>query len=142
MNALGWIREHKTAWGRQMLAAFAVVWLNFALQPCVMALESDHEHECPHCPPAVMQHHEGHDMAAMKAPCDGSGDCGEPGEFNYDGRKLDFEFDSTVQLLFVLPGAPPDAINAVAGARDRAVRREIRAGASPPLHLLNCTFLN
>lgn len=142
MNVLRRIRNHRTAWGRHMLAAFAVVWLNLALQPCVMALDTDHEHECPHCPPAVMQHHEGHDMAAMKMPCDGSGDCGEPDEFNYDGRKLEFKFDSSAQLVFVLPATPPDTASTAIATRERLVRREIRAGTSPPLHLLNCSFLN
>jgi hypothetical protein len=57
---------HAPRVGRATLALFAVVWLNMAAQPCLMALESGGDHEaghaqmapeghgddhCPHCPP-------------------------------------------------------------------------------------------
>ncbi len=61
------------------LAMFVVVWLNMALQPCLMAaspiLPDGHEHgDCPHCP----------SMAALQADSDGS--CSFIDDFDFDGR--------------------------------------------------------
>lgn len=142
MSTLTKIRAHRASWGRRTLAVFSVVWLNFALQPCVMALETSHEGDCPHCPPELMEHHDGHDMASMQMPCATSADCGDLDDFNYDGRKLDFEFETPADAIVVLLPLPATQPAPAQATRSRACGYALHTGTSPPLYLSTCTFLN
>ena len=61
LNILATIRQQKASWTPGVLGLFVFVWLNLALQPCAMAMDSEHEHDCPRCPPAHQQSHQ-HDQ--------------------------------------------------------------------------------
>lgn len=112
---------------------FVVVWLNMALQPCLMAagpaLPASHEHgDCPHCPQDA--HH-------------GQGDggrCAYIEDFDFDGRAPQLP-DDTVSMAAV---TAPDwqlpelrAETAPAATRTSALVRD-----GPRLHLRHCVFLN
>ena len=138
------MRARKTAWGSRVLALFAMVWLNLALQPCVMAIESTAGHDggCPHCPPAEHhQMHGSHETTAM--PCAGSADCGDLDDFHYDGRDTAPKFDPAPDHDAALP-APTDAFTGITvlRPRSRAPPPDHDGAAAPPLHLLHCVFLN
>jgi hypothetical protein len=91
-------RTRNTARGRFFLGVFMVAWLNLAVQPCVIAMESipepdvvsaqsvheDHanhaaDHNCDHCPPVLSVH-------ANTCASAVTSDCGSIAEYNYEGR--------------------------------------------------------
>lgn len=141
------MRRNKSSWGNGTLGAFVFVWLSLALQPCVMALESGDHGDCPHCPPEVSQHHAGHDMAmhemgTMAMPCAASGDCDSLDELNYDGRTAEVKADKVESTLAMLPPALEQQ-QATLPCRARSTRdTDHLSGAAPPLHVLNCVYLN
>ena len=151
------MRRNKSFWGKRTLGAFVVVWLSLALQPCVMALESGGHGDCPHCPPKVAQSHAGHDMAmhemsthemaghdmaTMAMPCAATGDCDSLDDFNYDGRTAEAKADKVESTLTILPPAL-DLQQAALPWRARSTRdTDHLSGAAPPLHVLNCVFLD
>lgn len=121
-----------------VLALLMVVWLNLALTPCAMAfdtapeteqahgLEQQHEHECPHCPPAATT----------------VADCLSHDESTLDARnglvKLkDAPAEQPVAIL------PPQVLLPAAVVRSPAPhRRHYRTpGNPPPLNVLYCVYL-
>lgn len=134
--------------GRAAFGLFAAVWLNLALQPCAMAWDARDEQHCPNCPPAEMQDHHGMHagMAAAKSagmPCaDGLADCMLDQHANHDGRGAQPQPKDTP----VASAAPPLAVAVLALPRgdDAPAPRyaSVHPGAPPPLHLLNCVFLD
>lgn len=117
-------------------------WLNLALMPCAMAFEAvpetewsqgheqkqqeQHEHDCPHCPPAGMT----------------AADCLSPDESTLDARngcvKLkDAPAEQPVVMMppqFLLP-----ATVLRSPAPDRCYSRY--PGSPPPLNVLYCVYL-
>ena len=92
-------RTRYRARGQFLLSVFAVVWLNLAVQPCLMAMELAPEadsvsgdaahsddttqssgHDCDHCPPAVGHH-------AQACASGVAADCSPVPDYNADGRK-------------------------------------------------------
>lgn len=132
--------------GLRAIGLFAAVWLNLALAPCAMAIEDEDDHNCPHCPPAQTHgHHETHaGMQAQMSCADDLSDCGLDESFSHDTRSgqsqpkdapdelpaiaVAGEFDSSAPVI-VRQRAPPEYL---AG----------RLPAGPPIHLLNCVFLD
>jgi hypothetical protein len=111
---------------------FVVVWLNMALQPCLMAagpaLPAPHEHgDCPHCP------EDAHHGQA------GGGRCAYIEDFDFDGRAP--QLPDTLSMVAVtapdwqLPALPTGA--APAAPQISALVRD-----GPRLHLRHCVFLN
>lgn len=135
--------------GLRALGLFAAVWLNLALAPCTMAMDTgdDHptDHGCPHCPPA--ETHGNNDMhAAMpsQAPCaEDLSDCELDEDFSHDirGGQIQLKDAKTDVPTFV---APTDFVHgSVAPMRPRAPPRSAeQLPAGPPVHLLNCVFLD
>lgn len=127
-----------------MLAVVLALWVNLAVQPCAMAMGTDSD--CPHCPPAVegtMAMAHGHHGQDVDSDCASLGaDCGEIDEFGVDSRgsqsklKDKAEIDASPPLpsgeLSIRPSAVPVPAT---GPPDPAVE-------PPPLHLLNCVFLD
>ena len=113
------------------LAMFVVVWLNMALQPCLMAaspiLPDAHEHsDCPHCP----------EMAMLAA--DGDGACSFIDDFDFDGRDPKTPDASLVAPMpvsqWTMPTAPRTTI--IPAPLPTVLVRD-----GPPLHLRHCVFL-
>ena len=147
MTVLAAMRRKQSSWGKRTLGAFVFVWLGLALQPCVMAFESDEHGDCPHCPPKVSQQHAGHDMAMhemaeMAMPCAASGDCDSLDDFNYDGRTAEVKADKVEYTLAILPPAlGQQQANLPCHARSTRDTDHL-SGAAPPLHVLNCVYLD
>ncbi len=128
----------------RVLAVVLALWVNLAVQPCAMAMGADSD--CPHCPPAVehtvagAHKHHGEDIASDCGSL--AADCGEFDDFSVDSRGAQSKLKDNAEdiaPLPVLPGEPP-AIPpviplAATGPPDIAV-------VPPPLHLLNCVFLD
>jgi hypothetical protein len=120
--------RRRTAW--TALALFVAVWLNMAVQPCLMAAEpllpaSHAAGDCPHCPPA--DH------------CDDAGRCGYIDGFDFDARQpAPPAPDPVVLAALVLPALDAPA-RAVVGASP-PLPAEYNRG--PPRYLELCRFLN
>jgi len=146
LSYLAGINKQRRTWGRSALGLFAAVWLNLALQPCAMANVAQDDHDCPNCPTAEMQaHHDMHAGVDAQMPCaDGLADCSLDGDFSHDARgaqsKLKAgESDTPVAIVateMAAPVQPP--------ARERSTPRITTAhpGASTPLHVLYCVYLD
>jgi hypothetical protein len=122
--------RRRIAW--TAVALFLAVWLNMAVQPCLMAAEpllpAQHESgDCPHCPP--VDH------------CGDAGRCGFIDGYNFDARQPALPDPEPVALL-ALP-APALALAASAAA-PICVRPPDPGGLDPgpPRHLVFCRFLN
>ena len=149
MSLLANIRQRQQTWARRALGLFVAVWLNLALQPCAMALESIQDNDCPHCPPAQTHAHDGmHDgmseSMGHEMPCaSAAADCSFSEDLNHDARgdqlKLkDAHVDSPIAIAsreFALPyGNPVDFL-------PRPRYASVHTGAPPPLNVLHCVYL-
>ena len=145
LSLLANIRQRQQTWARRALGLFVAVWLNLALQPCAMALESMQDNDCPHCPPAQTHEHEGmHESMGDEMPCAGAAaDCSFSEDLNHDGRsdqlKLkDAHIDSPIAISsteLALPYANP------VDFRPRPRYASVHTGAPPPLNVLHCVYL-
>jgi hypothetical protein len=132
--------------GLRAFGLFVAVWLNLALAPCAMAYEAARDHDCPDCPPAESHaHHDMHDApeATASMPCaDELSDCMIEDDAANDGRQGQLKTGDD-HPTFVVPfaGQPTvlsQPVTTVAVPRYAS----IHPGAPPPIHLLNCVFLD
>jgi hypothetical protein len=112
-----------------VVALFVVVWLNMALQPCLMAAEplAPSQHDCPHCPQPADH-------------CDdGAGRCGFIDDFDYDGRS-----PASPELLVGLVASPAFRFDSMPDTGAPACRdaRHALPRAGPLIHVRNCVYLN
>jgi hypothetical protein len=136
-------RRTWTAGGR-VLAVLVVFWLNLVAAPCALALGA--EHDCPHCPPehaSEMAAHHGHHEDMASTGCDvAMSDCDDIGTYAHEGRlaqpKLKDKADPLPMAPPVIPEASIDTVGFVTTAADPPDPDRV----SPPLHLLNCVFLD
>jgi hypothetical protein len=115
-----------------------------------MAAEAAADHDCPHCPPEQMQGH--HDMhagmhgtAEMQMPCaDNLDDCALDGDFSFDARNAASKLKSAQHELPVAIVAELQATSLESPQRQRTPpwQATTHAAAAPPIHLLNCVFLD
>jgi len=145
LSLLASIRQQQQTWARRALGLFVAVWLNLALQPCAMALESMQDKDCAHCPPAQLHEHSGmHESMDHEMPCaDAATDCSFSEDLNYDGRsgqlKLkDAQFDAPVAIA---PREFSSFNNSPVNFRPRPRYASVHAGAPPPLNVLHCVYL-
>lgn len=130
------------------LGLFVAVWLNLAIAPCTMAYDAGGDGDCPHCPPA--EAHGGHQMhghtdgtAAAEMPCaEGLSDCMVDDDANHDGRGGQPKIKDVSSLLFLAPAEFSRGLRPDSGAVLPSRYSMIRPGAPPPIHLLNCVFLD
>lgn len=119
-------RQRRTAWAA--LSLFVAVWLNMALQPCLMAAEpllpESHE-DCPHCPEI--------------AHCDDDARCGFIDAYDFDAREAVTAGDPPFIAAFatIVPTAMPAFTEPVAACPEPA-----GLDPGPPLFLKHCQFLN
>ena len=144
MSAIATMRQTPAGRLRRLLGVLCVLWFNLVVQPCAMA--SGDEHDCPHCPPehhAEMAGHHGHGQGAseVRITCAAlEAQCGDYGDISIDARgqaKLD---DGGQPMVAIIDTSPPIQLVRQPVA-DCATGPPFIAGASPPLHLLNCVFL-
>jgi hypothetical protein len=132
MNLLSHFRSRERRLGRFMVSAFLVVWLNMALQPCLMAaapLVGEAMGDCPHCPePAT--HCD--DVSASR--------CTWVDGYDYDGRQASADPEPTAGVLLPVAGLAFEP-------RFSARPLMPRPPPEPPppniaLHLVHCVQLN
>lgn len=147
------IQKHKSVQKRlprgfPAFGVFIAVWLNLALQPCAMAIEIAEDHDCPRCPPAQVHEHDHggtHHRMDDVAPCvEATPACPIIQDLNHDGRsgqvKLkDIPADAFAAAAVTAP-THPNAVLAQISLRPRFAA--LHAGASPPLHVLHCVYLD
>ena len=134
--------------GRRALGLFVAVWLNLALQPCAMAYEAPGDHDCPDCPPAAMHgdhsmHGDMHDSMTAEMPCAGElSDCMIDEDVNHDVRGDELKLkDGTPVILY--SAADTDCRESSPQRRVPVPKHSlVHPGAPPPLHILNCVFLD
>ena len=136
-------KRTRTATGR-LLGVLGVFWLNLVVAPCALAFGA--EHDCSHCPPEQMDEmaaHHGHHSEADDAGCDAlmSG-CDDIGVYATEGRLAQPKLKDKAEPVPMAPPAFPDAPVAVVGFATTAADPPDPVWASPPLHLLNCVFLD
>jgi hypothetical protein len=116
---------------RAVLALFVTVWLNMALQPCLMAAElampdGHSTGNCVHCP--------------QKGDVADDENCAYVGSYDFDGRlpSLDFDHQTAVLVSTILW----DELLPVSGwptpTRTVATRGP---PTGPPLNVLHCVYL-
>ncbi len=114
--------SRKTRKSRLTAGALLAVWLNLALLPCAMALETVEEgHDC--CPPTI-------ELQAL--------DCCEPGDVCVDSRSEYNQVDKTA-LVAVQVAAPPTVALVRASHHDPPPDP---ACTVTPIYLANCVFLD
>jgi hypothetical protein len=136
--------------GGRVLGLLAAVWLNLALAPCTMAMETGDDqhddHKCPHCPPSQGQgHHEMHGGMQAEASCaDGLSDCGLDEAFSHEARGCQLQLKDAQYELPAAAVANDFAARHAVCERQRAPPPTAAAvhAAGPPIHLLNCVFLD
>ncbi len=151
MSLIATLRHNQSVRTRRVVGLFVLAWLVIAIQPCVMALGGESDHDCPHCPPAHEMHagdhgHSGHHgtPTPVSSPCsDGTSDCDGSELFKHDGRVGDIKpKDPPPDTPAVLLPRASVAQPAARAVSVRAATGPIPAGVPPPLNLLYCTFLN
>lgn len=136
-------KRTRTATGR-LLGVLGVFWLNLVVAPCALAFGA--EHDCPHCPPAQMAEmaaHHGHHGEAAGTACDTfTSDCDDIGDYAHEGRLAQPKLKDKAEPVPMAPPAYPDAPVATVSFATTAADPPDPAGTFPPIHLLNCVFLD
>ncbi|MEJ2127861.1 MAG: hypothetical protein P8X81_03350 [Woeseiaceae bacterium] len=146
----GRINSRQGTRARGALGLFVAVWLNLALAPCAMAAAAASDHDCPHCPPEQMQGH--HDMhagkhgsAEVQMPCaDDLSDCGLDDDFSVDARNGASKLKNAQYELPVAIVTELQSASFASPQRNRPPpwQATAHAGTAPPIHLINCVFLD
>ena len=133
----------RTATGR-LLGVLGVFWLNLVVAPCALAFGA--EHDCPHCPPEQMDDmaaHHGHHGEATGAGCDAlMSDCDDLGTYTNEGRFAQLKLKDHAEPESMAPPPFPDFAIDTVGFVTTAADPPDPVAAFPPLHQLNCVFLD
>lgn len=136
-------RRTRKATGR-LLGVLGVFWLNLVVAPCALAFGA--EHDCPHCPPEMsdeMAAHHGHHENRTASACDAlMSDCDDLGTFAHEGRCAQLKLKDKTDPVPMAAPALPDTPLAIARYAMATYDPPDPVGAFPPLHLLNCVFLD
>ena len=150
MSLISTLRANQRPWARTVLAMVALVWLNLALQPCVMAAtvtensseyshhqeeghaathpkQHESQHHCPHC--AVVNH----------GKCADGNVCGEP-DVVQPSSPTELK-DNSAKLMAMLP-----ALYGASKTVPRSTLPDITTRAVPPssglsLSIRYCVYL-
>lgn len=130
-----------------------VAWLNLAVQPCVIAMESmpepdatsaqsvhgDHanhaaDHDCDHCPPVLSVH-------ANACASAVTSNCGSIAEYNYDGRNASAKLkDIPPDTVIAVPAISID-FNVADSSQSRLNCSVTYFSDGPSLNIRFCVFL-
>lgn len=132
MSLLTTLRQRRVRGASSSLGAFVLVWLSMVLQPCAMALGSDTDYDCPHCPPQQNEQ-----------PCElGEPDCNHVHKYNVDGRTAQAKVKDAPQDSPMIVGELFAFIPSVHTARvDDVSRQAIPPPYGPSLNILYCVYL-
>lgn len=147
MTASAGLRGRLSRRGAAGPGVLLLLLFNLAVEPCAA---SDADHDCPHCPP--VEHHEmaahhGHhgsrDHGEAENPCASmQPECCDLDEANVNARPSQAKVkDQGEQPVAVIAAAPwLDTIKFEFPVFTTGP--PVPAAASPPIHLLNCVFLD
>ena len=128
----------------RVLGVLGVFWLNLVVAPCAMALGT--EHDCPHCPPEQMDEmaaHHGHHGEAAGTGCDTlMSDCDDIGAYAHEGRAAQPKLKDKAETVSMAPPAVRNVPVEIAGLVTTTADPPDPDPVFPPLHLLNCVFLD
>lgn len=127
--------RYPRATGSFGVVLFAI--LNLALQPCVMAMNPDADHGCPHCPPGMRHavHDHGQKLAEFET-------CEISAVYHFDGRGDQPPAKQPSPDLASLPADVAVLPAYVASADRRPARLHLpRYTGDPPLNVLHCVYL-
>lgn len=130
-------QQQSTTRKRSALGLVFVAALNLAFQPCSMAMETDTEHACPHCPPEMRHagHHGKQDLAEVAG-------CDVAGAYSIDSRSDSPQAKKPLPDLHFLPVADLRfATRATPDADVYIATPDTRRSADPPLNVLYCVYL-
>jgi len=133
---------------RFLVAACGVVWLSVVLSPCAMAHGNDPSSMCPDCPTAVRSE-QGHRSMSLDRMPEQRISCGHPmvgcatpDDINHQAR----DHVTDPPPVAWITHCADDFLNVAHAtkARSASVTSEPArlAGASPPLNVLYCVYLN
>jgi hypothetical protein len=146
-------RTRYKARGQFLLSVFALVWLNLAVQPCLMAMElapeavsvsghaahSDHTtqssaHDCDHCPPAVGHH-------AQACASGVAADCSPVPDYNSDGRKGPSKLKDIPTYVAITDQVISHERIALSALPQCPECGTLKYSSEPPLRIRFCVFL-
>lgn len=155
MTESGRHRALTSAWGRLVLSACLLAWLNVAVQPCLMAMEltpdagvSMHEaaghaehaadrdvgEECGHCPP--LSGHQGALCSTSSAS-----DCGVSPDYNADKRQAKPKLKDLAEPL-AMPDLPESSTLALATTTLSLIDQgQLKFAQGPSLNIRYCVYL-
>ena len=129
---------------RYVLGLLAVSWLNMAVAPCAMAYESDDY--CPHHAPVEkhdMASHHGHGEADTGPSCaTAQPECCELAAASVDSRGNKPQFKSALEMVLITAPLTPVLPSRASKQPHVASDPPDITGAWPPLHVLNCVYLD
>ena len=133
----------RAATGR-LLGVLGLFWLNLVVAPCALAFGA--EHDCPHCPTeqaGEMAAHHGHHEKTAGAGCDAlASDCDDLGNFTSEGRSAQPKLKDKAEPVSTAPPAVPDIPIDIVAFVTTVADPPDPDPVFPPLHLLNCVFLD
>ena len=122
---------------RGALGLVFVAVLNLAFQPCVMAMEADTDHPCPHCPTELgqEQHHK-------SAELDLTADCNVVDTYSHDSRPAQTKnTEHAGDLPVLLVSEIPEVGNLYSQVEYSRRPPTSSYPGGPPLNILYCVFL-
>ena len=138
-------QKSMTSASRRSLGVLAIFWLNLALMPCTMALESaDVGSDCP--PPAVevMSQHQHHTMPEAAEPAADclamQSGCCAVADIALDTRTtIEKSGGDDIVVITAPPSWPPLVTFAAVERLDRPPNPH---GHYPRIHVINCVYLD
>ena len=144
LNFITKIRIRQAKLTRRILPVFVVALLSTAIQPCAMAMGDmaigdSINSDCPHCPPAQMEHH---DQNHHQAPCDDAAtQCDCDASNPIDTRTTESKLKDKPQITAVVFEATAAELPALSvGVPSRGSCSVSRRG-DPSLNIRYCVFL-
>ena len=131
------MRQAKMA--KRILPIFVAAVLSIAIQPCAMAMGDSIKSDCPHCPPAQVEHL---DQNHHQAPCNDANmqcdcDASDPIDTRTSESKLK---DKPLVTAAVFNAAAAVLPALAAGTPSRGTYSAPHSG-EPPLSIRYCVFL-
>jgi len=153
VSNIGHKRRRHDKRGRFVLSMFVLAWLNLAVQPCLMAMESapepvvasaqsihaDHanhspDHDCDHCPPLL----NGHAKVCVSAT---ASNCDSTSSYNYDGRNGHSKLKDVPTFAAIAEIAMPDEFTIPDSSPPPLDCTALDYPIEPPLSIRFCVFL-
>jgi len=122
---------------RSTLGLVLVAMLNLIFQPCVMAMDMDTDHPCPHCPTETsqVQHHQDPQLSMVA-------DCDYVDVYSHDSRTAQSKGNDLVEdLPIFVNGIFSLSVPAIQTCSCERASPTATYSSGPPLSILYCVYL-